>query len=106
MRVAQGQVEDECTAKRVITRPSVHSWLVRRQDSGNGGGTPMRPVRAALIQAQANMSKQEAIDKHVKMIPDAAGQRPQVGGLPEILHRPYFCAEQDPKWDGPAEPGD
>jgi predicted amidohydrolase len=38
----------------------------------------MRTVRAALIQAQANMSKQEAIDKHVKMIADAAGQGAQV----------------------------
>ncbi len=48
----------------------------------------MRPVRAALIQAQANMSKQEAIDKHVKMIADAAGQGAQVVGLQEIFHGP------------------
>src|SRR5258708_13908737 len=101
MRVAQGQVEDECTAKRVITRPSVHSWLARRQDSGNGGGTPMRPVRAALIQAQANMSKQEAIDKHAKMIADAAGQRAPGGGLHRIFPAPPFRAPQRPQRDRP-----
>jgi beta-ureidopropionase len=66
----------------------------------------MRRVRAALIQAQANMSKQEAIDKHVKMIADAAGQGAQVVGLQEIFHGPYFCAEQDAKWYATAEPED
>jgi N-carbamoylputrescine amidase len=63
----------------------------------------MRKVRAALIQAQANMSKQDAVDKHIKMIADAAGQGAQVVGLQEIFHGPYFCAEQDPKWYGTAE---
>ena len=66
----------------------------------------MRTVRAALIRAQANMSKQEAIDKHIKMIADAAGQGAQVIGLQEIFHGPYFCAEQDPKWYDTAEPED
>ena len=64
----------------------------------------MRNVRAALIQAQANMSKQDAVDKHIKMIADAAGQGAQVVGLQEIFHGPYFCAEQDPKWYETAEP--
>jgi beta-ureidopropionase len=66
----------------------------------------MRTVRAALIQAQANMSKQEAIDKHIKMIADAAGQGAEVVGLQEIFHGPYFCAEQDAKWYDTAEPED
>ena len=66
----------------------------------------MRKVRAALIQAQANMDKQQAIDKHIKMIADAAGQGAQVVGLQEIFHGPYFCAEQDPKWYATAEPED
>src|SRR5258707_14299743 len=104
MRVAQGQPADECTAKRVITRPSVHSWLVRRHDSGNGGGTPMRPVRAALIQAQANMSKQEAIDKHVKMIADAAGPGAPGGGPPGSFPGPPFFARPGPEVDAPARP--
>jgi beta-ureidopropionase len=66
----------------------------------------MRKVRAALIQAQANMSKQDAVDKHIKMIADAAGQGAQIVGLQEIFHGPYFCAEQDPKWYATAEPED
>ena len=66
----------------------------------------MRTVRAALIQAQANMDKQEAIDKHIKMIADAADQGAQVVGLQEIFHGPYFCAEQDPRWYATAEPED
>ncbi len=66
----------------------------------------MRKVRAALIQAQANMGKREAIDKHIKMIADAAGQGAQVVGLQEIFHGPYFCAEQDASWYATAEPED
>jgi beta-ureidopropionase len=66
----------------------------------------MRKVRAALIQAQANMSKQDAVDKHIKMIADAAGQGAEIVGLQEIFHGPYFCAEQDPKWYATAEPED
>ena len=66
----------------------------------------MRNVRAALIQAQANMSKQDAVDKHIKMIADAAARGAQVVGLQEIFHGPYFCAEQDPKWYDTAEPED
>jgi N-carbamoylputrescine amidase len=63
----------------------------------------MRTVRAALIQAQANMSKQQAVDKHIAMIADAASQGAQVVGLQEIFHGPYFCAEQDAKWYDTAE---
>ena len=66
----------------------------------------MRNVRAALIQAQVNMSKQEAIDKHIGMIADAAGQGAHVVGLQEIFHGPYFCAEQDARWYATAEPED
>ena len=41
----------------------------------------MRTVRAALIQAHANMSKQESVDKHIAMIADAAARGAQVVGL-------------------------
>ena len=54
----------------------------------------MTIVKAALIQAHANMGKQEAIDKHVKMIEDAAGQGAQIVCLQEIFYGPYFCADQ------------
>jgi beta-ureidopropionase len=63
----------------------------------------MTTVRAAVIQAYANMSKQEAVEKHVELIRQAAAQGAQVTCLQEIFHGPYFCAEQDPKWYATAE---
>jgi beta-ureidopropionase len=65
-----------------------------------------RNVRAALIQAHANLPKQEALDKHVAMIEEAAGKGAEVVCLQEIFFGPYFCAEQEPKWFETAEPDD
>jgi beta-ureidopropionase len=65
-----------------------------------------RTVRAALIQAHANLRKQEALDKHVAMIEEAAGKGAEVVCLQEIFFGPYFCAEQEPKWFETAEPDD
>ncbi|MGZ8804896.1 MAG: nitrilase-related carbon-nitrogen hydrolase [Microbacterium sp.] len=65
-----------------------------------------RTVRAALIQAHANLPKQEAIDKHVLLIEQAAAQGAQVTCLQEIFFGPYFCAQQEPKWFETAEPDD
>jgi N-carbamoylputrescine amidase len=64
----------------------------------------MTTVRAAVIQAEANMPKDEAVDKHVEMIGKAVADGAQVVCLQEIFHGPYFCAEQDPKWYDTAEP--
>jgi beta-ureidopropionase len=66
----------------------------------------MTTVRAAVIQCNANMSKQEAIDKHVELIGKAAAEGAQVTCLQEIFHGPYFPAEQDSKWYATAEPED
>jgi beta-ureidopropionase len=63
----------------------------------------MTTVRAAVIQANANMAKEEAVEKHVGLIEQAAAQGAQVTCLQEIFHGPYFCAEQDPKWYATAE---
>jgi beta-ureidopropionase len=65
-----------------------------------------RNVRAALIQAHANLPKQEALDKHVAMIEEAAGKGAEVVCLQEIFFGPYFCAQQEPKWFETAEPDD
>jgi beta-ureidopropionase len=65
-----------------------------------------RIVRAALIQAHANLSKQEALDKHVAMIEEAAGKGAEVVCLQEIFFGPYFCAQQEPHWFDTAEPDD
>ena len=51
-----------------------------------------RTVRAALIQAHANLPKPEAIDKHVAMIEQAAAEGAEVTCLQEIFFGPYFCA--------------
>jgi beta-ureidopropionase len=66
----------------------------------------MTTVRAAVIQAHANMPKDEAVDKHVELIAKAAADGAEVTCLQEIFHGPYFCAEQDPKWYATAEPED
>ena len=66
----------------------------------------MATVRAAVIQAHANMPKEDAVEKHVELIGKAAAEGAQVTCLQEIFHGPYFCAEQDPKWYATAEPED
>ena len=66
----------------------------------------MTTVRVAIIQAHANMPKEEAVDKHVALIAKAAAEGAQITCLQEIFHGPYFCAEQDPKWYATAEPED
>jgi len=63
----------------------------------------MATVRAALIQAYANMPKQEAIKKHEELIAKAAAQGAKVTCLQEIFFGPYFPAEQDTKWYATAE---
>ncbi|HUF01036.1 MAG TPA: nitrilase-related carbon-nitrogen hydrolase [Gaiellaceae bacterium] len=65
-----------------------------------------RVVRAALIQAHANVPKEEALSKHVEMIEEAAGRGAQITCLQEIFFGPYFCAQQDPKWFETAEADD
>jgi beta-ureidopropionase len=66
----------------------------------------MTTIRAAIIQANANLPKEEAIDKHVGLIAKAAGEGAQITCLQEIFNGPYFPAEQDPKWYATAEPED
>ena len=66
----------------------------------------MTTIRAAVIQAHANMPKDEAVDKHVELIGKAAADGAQVTCLQEIFHGPYFAAEQHPRWYDTAEPED
>lgn len=65
-----------------------------------------RTVRAALIQAHANLPKQEALDKHVAMVEEAAARGAEVACLQEIFFGPYFCAQQEPRWFETAEHDD
>lgn len=65
-----------------------------------------RMVRVALIQARHEVPGDEpvakhqeaAIEKHLKMIKEAAEKKAQIVCLQEIFNGPYFCAEQNIKW--------
>jgi beta-ureidopropionase len=65
-----------------------------------------RIVRGGLIQAKTATSTEQPIemirdamiDKHVKMIEDAAKKKVQILCLQELFYGPYFCAEQNTKW--------
>ena len=70
-----------------------------------------RIVRCGLIQATCHNAeasideiKKAALDKHEKFIEDAASKGVQILCMQEIFFGPYFCAEQDEKWYGIAEP--
>ena len=65
-----------------------------------------RVVRCGLIQA-SNVKAPEAglpaikkamLDKHRKLIEQAARQKVKILCLQELFYGPYFCAEQETKW--------
>jgi N-carbamoylputrescine amidase len=65
-----------------------------------------RTVRGGLIQATLatpstqplEVIKKAMIDKHVRMMEDAAKKGVQILCLQELFYGPYFCAEQHPRW--------
>ena len=66
-----------------------------------------RIVRCGLIQARNVLSPAKAtlpeirdamIDKHLKLIDQAANQNVRILSLQELFYGPYFAAEQDPRW--------
>jgi beta-ureidopropionase len=65
-----------------------------------------RNVRCGLIQATNVLGpdqplakiKKAMVDKHLKMITQAARQKVQVLCLQELFYGPYFCAEQEERW--------
>jgi len=71
-----------------------------------------RTVNIGLIQAKNDVNgdrpvaehKEAAIEKHLKLINEAANQGAQIVCLQEIFYGPYFCAEQSTKWYDAAEP--
>ncbi|WP_421617713.1 nitrilase-related carbon-nitrogen hydrolase [Brevibacillus sp. TJ4] len=68
-------------------------------------------VKIGLIQAKndvhgdkpVHVHKEKAIEKHIKMVQEAASQGAQIICLQEIFYGPYFCAEQNTKWYEAAE---
>ena len=71
-----------------------------------------RIVRGGLIQATVTHEgtapmdtiKQAMIEKHLKLIEEAARNGCQVICLQELFYGPYFCAEQNPHWYALTEP--
>jgi N-carbamoylputrescine amidase len=65
-----------------------------------------RIVRCGLIQASNSkgpeaglpLIKKAMVDKHVKLIGQAARQKVQALCLQELFYGPYFCAEQETRW--------
>ncbi len=65
-----------------------------------------RNVKGGLIQATLAVSSDQPletirkamIDKHVRMIEEAAEKGVQILCLQELFYGPYFCAEQKSKW--------
>jgi N-carbamoylputrescine amidase len=65
-----------------------------------------RTVKAGLIQATLAGSteqpieviKKGMIDKHVRLIEEAAKKKVQILCMQELFYGPYFCAEQKTKW--------
>jgi beta-ureidopropionase len=71
-----------------------------------------RIVRGGLIQARTTHDgnaplktiKQAMIEKHLKLIEQAARKKCQIVCLQEIFYGPYFPAEQKSRWRGLTEP--
>jgi beta-ureidopropionase len=71
-----------------------------------------RIVRVALIQAKHEIHgdepvqkhKEAAIEKHLRLIKEAADENAQIVCLQEVFYGPYFCAEQKVKWYDSTEP--
>jgi N-carbamoylputrescine amidase len=71
-----------------------------------------RIVRCGLIQARNVLGpeaglvkvKQAMIDKHVKLVAEAAKKGTKILCLQEIFYGPYFCAEQETRWYHFTEP--
>ena len=68
-------------------------------------------VRCGLIQASCTTPtqeslekiKRESIEKHLKLIAEAAAKGVQILCMQEIFTGPYFCAEQSTRWYGMVE---
>ena len=70
-----------------------------------------RVVRAGLIQTRMAVSSEKPIEaiktamveKHLKLIAEAAKRKVQILCMQELFYGPYFCAEQETKWYGLVE---
>lgn len=71
-----------------------------------------RIIRCGLTQTHHDVDgneplekhRQSAIDKHLKLIEEAAAKDVKILCFQEIFNGPYFCSEQDTRWYDMAEP--
>ncbi len=71
-----------------------------------------RTIKCALTQTHHDVDgnepiekhKESAINKHIKLIEEAAEKGVQILCFQEVFDGPYFCAEQETKWYDMAEP--
>jgi len=72
-----------------------------------------RNVRCGVIQAACELSpethplpaiKEAMLEKHLRLIEEAAHQGTKILCLQELFNGPYFCAEQDKRWYALTEP--
>ncbi|WP_336784718.1 nitrilase-related carbon-nitrogen hydrolase [Paenibacillus sp. MMO-177] len=71
----------------------------------------MSKVTIGLIQASHDVHgdepveahKKAAIEKHIRLVREAAAKGAQIISLQEVFYGPYFCAEQVTKWYDAAE---
>jgi len=69
-------------------------------------GYPSDRVSIGLVQAHhdtagaepVEVHKKKAIEKHVRLIREAAQRGAKIVCLQELFYGPYFCTEQNPKW--------
>src|SRR5438876_4029768 len=84
---------------------------LRPHFSPKGNSVMSRNVRCALIQATCTTPaeeslekiKHDAVEKHLKMIDDAAARGAKILCMQEVFTGPYFCAEQSTRWYGMVE---
>ncbi|MGH9916231.1 MAG: nitrilase-related carbon-nitrogen hydrolase [Pyrinomonadaceae bacterium] len=58
----------------------------------------IQAANAAPVDASIDEIKRINLEKHLRMIEDAASQGVQILSLQEIFMTPYFCAEQQTRW--------
>ncbi|MGH9899227.1 MAG: nitrilase-related carbon-nitrogen hydrolase [Pyrinomonadaceae bacterium] len=58
----------------------------------------IQAANAAPVDASIDEIKRINLEKHLRMIEDAASQGVQILSLQEIFLTPYFCAEQQTRW--------
>src|SRR5271155_3355196 len=94
-------------------RPAPQRLKFSRTIQMQGRCAMPRLVRCGLIQAHCEWSPEKysikdiskrMLEKHEKLIEQAAKKKTQILCLQELFNGPYFCAEQQSRWYELTEP--